>query len=54
MVWYDMVWYSMVWYGMVGAGAYYWSRSRRPRLAWRGATVPDEPTTRALWGKYDS
>ena len=47
-----MVWFGMVLY--IGAGAYYWSRSRRPRLAWRGASLPDEPPTWALWEKYDS
>ena len=35
----------MNWHSIVRAGAYYWSRSRRPRLAWRGASLPDEPPT---------
>ena len=31
-----------------GAGAYYWSRSRKPRLAWREASMPDQPQPAAF------
>ena len=36
---------GMNWHGIVWAGAYYWSRSRRPRLAWRGASLRHRWTT---------